>query len=42
MSGNDKEVVQEPSSNPNLVERRLSLFAYLGHCIRLSYGKMMI
>jgi hypothetical protein len=35
-----EETVQKPTSNPNPAERRSSLFAYLGHAIRLSYEKM--
>ena len=31
---------QKPTSNPNPAERRNSLFAYLGHAIRLSHEKM--
>ncbi|MCW3994973.1 MAG: hypothetical protein NWE98_02340 [Candidatus Bathyarchaeota archaeon] len=40
MSEVDQETGQKPTSNPNPAERRNSLFAYLGHAIRLSYEKM--
>ena len=36
----DQETGQKPTSNPNPAERRNSLFAYLGHAIRLSHEKM--
>jgi hypothetical protein len=35
-----QETGQKPTSNPNPAERRNSLFAYLGHAIRLSHEKM--
>jgi hypothetical protein len=35
-----QETEQKPTSNPEPAERRNSLFAYLGHCIRLSHEKM--
>jgi hypothetical protein len=35
-----QETEQKPTSNPNPAERRNSLFAYLGHAIRLSHEKM--
>ncbi len=34
------EVEEKATSNLNSAERRNSLFAYLGHCIRLSHEKM--
>jgi hypothetical protein len=36
----EKDEDEKPSSNPNPAERRNSLFAYLGHAIRLSHEKM--
>lgn len=36
----EHETEQKPTSNPNPAERRNSLFAYLGHAIRLSHEKM--
>jgi hypothetical protein len=36
----EEETGQKPTSNPNPTERRNSLFAYLGHTIRLSHEKM--
>jgi hypothetical protein len=36
----EQETSQKPTSNPDPKERRNSLFAYLGHCIRLSHEKM--
>ena len=36
----EKEETQKPTSNPKPSERRISLFAYLGHAIRLSNEKM--
>ena len=36
----EQETSQKPTSNPEPAERRNSLFAYLGHCIRLSHEKM--
>jgi hypothetical protein len=36
----EEETGQKPTLNPNPAERRNSLFAYLGHAIRLSYEKM--
>ncbi len=36
----EEETEQKPTSNPNPAERRNSLFAYLGHAIRLSHEKM--
>jgi hypothetical protein len=36
----EQETGQKPSSNPPIAERRNSLFAYLGHAIRLSHEKM--
>jgi hypothetical protein len=36
----EPETVDKPSSNPVPAERRNSLFAYLGHAIRLSHEKM--
>jgi hypothetical protein len=36
----EAETEQKPTSNPNPAERRNSLFAYLGHAIRLSHEKM--
>jgi hypothetical protein len=36
----EQETGQKPTSNPNPAERRNSLFAYLGHAIRLSHEKM--
>ena len=38
----EREANEKPSSNQNATERRLSLFAYLGHCIRLSHEKMSL
>ena len=40
MSETGLEPSQKPTSNPNPVERRNSLFAYLGHCMRPSHEKM--
>ena len=40
MSEPEEETGQKPTSNPNSAERRNSLFAYLGHAIRLSHEKM--
>ena len=40
MSEPEQETEQKPTSNPNPAERRNSLFAYLGHAIRLSHEKM--
>ena len=40
LSDAEQETSQKPTSNPNSAERRNSLFAYLGHCIRLSHEKM--
>ena len=40
MSDMESETSQKPSSNPDPAERRNSLFAYLGHCIRLSHEKL--
>src|SRR5665647_1797679 len=36
----EKEETQKPTLNPKPSERRNSLFAYLGHAIRLSNEKM--
>jgi len=36
----EQETGQKPTSNPDPAERRNSLFAYLGHAIRLSHEKM--
>jgi hypothetical protein len=36
----EEETGQKPASNPIPAERRNSLFAYLGHAIRLSHEKM--
>lgn len=36
----EQETGQKPTSNPPIAERRNSLFAYLGHAIRLSHEKM--
>jgi hypothetical protein len=36
----EKETGQKPTSNPDPAERKNSLFAYLGHAIRLSHEKM--
>ena len=36
----EQETNEKPSLNQNAAERRLSLFAYLGHAIRLSHEKM--
>jgi hypothetical protein len=36
----EQETEQKPTSNPDPAERRNSLFAYLGHAIRLSHEKM--
>lgn len=40
MSEVEGEASQKPTSNPEPGERRNSLFAYLGHAIRLSHEKM--
>ena len=40
MTEAEAETEQKPTSNPNPAERRNSLFAYLGHAIRLSHEKM--
>jgi hypothetical protein len=40
LSEPQEETGQKPTSNPNPAERRNSLFAYLGHAIRLSHEKM--
>ena len=40
MSEPEQETDQKPTSNPNPAERKNSLFAYLGHVIRLSHEKM--
>ena len=40
LSEPEEETGQKPTSNPNPAERRNSLFAYLGHAIRLSHEKM--
>jgi hypothetical protein len=40
LSEAEQETTQKPTSNPNPAERRNSLFAYLGHAIRLSHEKM--
>ncbi len=40
MSEEGSETGQKPTLNPNSAERRNSLFAYLGHAIRLSHEKM--
>ena len=40
MAENEVEAEQKPTSNPEPAERRNSLFAYLGHAIRLSHEKM--
>lgn len=40
MSESEEETGQKPTSNPDPAERRNSLFAYLGHAIRLSHEKM--
>jgi hypothetical protein len=40
LSEAEQETDQKPISNPNPAERRNSLFAYLGHAIRLSHEKM--
>ena len=40
MSEPEQETGQKPTSNPEPAERRNSLFAYLGHVIRLSHEKM--
>ena len=40
MSEAEQETSQKPTSNPNPAEHRNSLFAYLGHCIRLIHEKM--
>ena len=40
MSEIEGETGQKPTSNPDSAERRNSLFAYLGHLIRLSHEKM--
>ncbi len=40
MSEVEQETGQKPSSNLDPAERRNSLFAYLGHAIRLSHEKM--
>jgi hypothetical protein len=39
LSEPEGETGQKPTSNPNPAERRNSLFAYLGHTIRLSHEK---
>jgi len=39
LSEPEEETGQKPTSNPNPAERRNSLFAYLGHEIRLSHEK---
>jgi hypothetical protein len=39
LSEPEEETAQKPTSNPNLAECRNSLFAYLGHAIRLSHEK---
>ena len=36
----EQEGAQKKPSNQNLAERRLTLYAYLGHCIRVSHEKM--
>jgi hypothetical protein len=36
----EAETEQKPTSNPPPPERRNSLFAYLGHAVRLSHEKM--
>jgi hypothetical protein len=36
----EQETKEKPSSNQNATARRSSLFAYLGHAIRLSHEKM--
>jgi hypothetical protein len=40
LSDPEQEVGQKPSLNLDSAERRNSLFAYLGHAIRLSHEKM--
>lgn len=40
MTEPEQETGQKPTLNPDPEERRNSLFAYLGHCIRLSHEKM--
>jgi hypothetical protein len=40
LSEPEEETGQKPTSNPDPAERRNSLFAYLGHAIRLSHEKM--
>ena len=40
MSEPEQETIQKPTLNPDSAERRNSLFAYLGHAIRLSHEKM--
>jgi len=40
LSEPETETGQKPSTNPEPAERRNSLFAYLGHAIRLSHEKM--
>ena len=40
MSEPETETNPKPASNQNPAERRNSLFAYLGHVIRLSHEKM--
>jgi hypothetical protein len=40
LSETEKETEQKPTSDPEPAERRNSLFAYLGHAIRLSHEKM--
>lgn len=40
MSEPEEETGQKPTLNPEPAERRNSLFAYLGHAIRLSHEKM--
>jgi hypothetical protein len=42
LSEAEQETDQKPTSNPNPAERRNSLFAYLGHAIRLSHEKMTL
>jgi ABC-type ATPase with predicted acetyltransferase domain len=37
----EQETGQKPTSNPDPAELRNSLFAYLGHAIRLSQGEKM-
>jgi hypothetical protein len=40
LSEAEQETSQKPTSTPNSAERRNSLFAYLGHAIRLSHEKL--